>query len=112
MPAKASMTERSAMRLFVVARSLTQKSQRLSSPVRGLTHSTTPPAAPGLSPSRPLPRHDSSAKTATISSGAAIDFRSAIHDLEAVDLVDVEREPVAGGRLHGLDGLAPRAQAE
>ena len=61
MPRNASITERSAMRLLVVSGSLIQKSHRMISPLVGCRHSTSPPAPPGVSPARPLPRHDSSA---------------------------------------------------
>jgi hypothetical protein len=47
---KVSITERSAMRLFVVAGSDTQRSRRTISPPLGRMYSISAPAPPGLLP--------------------------------------------------------------
>src|SRR3954469_8947081 len=91
-------------------------------------YSITPAAPPGLLPSRPFPRHDSSAKMARsgrvgvssvccLSSVIAQTFRSSTHTasrdrLDAVDLVEMNGQLVPRCRIARFDRLAPIACAK
>src|SRR5919108_3579420 len=107
---KASITPRSAMRLFVVAFSEIQKSRRTSSPSR--TISINPPAPPGFSPSRPLPIHDSSAYTAT-SGGSSLCMRSVGTDhLQCIELVERQLDRLASRGMRRANDFASLAKNE
>src|SRR3954468_6540224 len=91
-------------------------------------YSITPAAPPGLLPSRPFPRHDSSAKMARsgrvgvssvccLSSVIAQTFRSSTDTasrerLDAVDLVEMNGDFVPRCRIACFDRLAPIACAK
>src|SRR5689334_24172238 len=105
----ASIALRSAIRLFVVAFSESQKSRRTISPLFGWASSISPPAPPGFDPSRPFPRHDSSAYTARRQFFVAAMLSNHLH---RVDLIDVDDDAISGGRMHSLDALTPLDQVQ
>src|SRR5512140_212916 len=105
----ASIALRSAIRLFVVAFSESQKSRRTIAPLFGWASSINPPAPPGFEPSRPFPRHDSSAYTASRQFFVATMLSNHLH---RVDLVDVDDDAISSGRMHRLDALAPLDQMQ
>ncbi len=81
------------MRLFVVAGSEIQRSWRTITPLSPAC-STRMPAPPGFSPSRPFPRHDSSANTAT--SGEVGVITAPLRTLSTSSMRKDRRSPVVG----------------